>query len=286
MGYPQPNRDKRNQQLQMLVDGLPLRGAAPASYVLQAAIESLDAAQHDLLDAVRARIGPEIGIIDSHFDDSPRLLSRLGFRPRQVASEDLDRTDLRVIAVSCPHRHARLDEVDTYRFLHRGGVIISSDRAIRLPGIARVIGHLPGRPPARARLTQADSELPTSAPVWLDPGHLPVDPATLGKCSVEPLAVDVLTGDPLVVMFAGREGGILHSVAHWLQEPHPELMTSVERRMLRDVPRFRAIGNTYPGITLGVFLAQRAMMALMIEGLARLLHIEQVAEGASVEHGK
>lgn len=286
MGYPQADRNQRIQQLQLLVDGLPLRGDASTSFALLAAYASIDTRQRELLEALRERIGPEIGVIDSHFDDSPSLLGLLGFRLRHVAGEDLDQTDLRVVTISCPHRHARLDEIDTFRFLKRGGVIISSDRAIRLPGIARCVGHLKGRPPARARLTQPGAGLPTSAPVWLDAGHLPVDPDTLGKCNATTLASDALTGAPLVVMVSGREGGILHSVPHWLQAPHPELLTAVERRKLRYVPRFRAIGNSYPGVALGEFLAQRAMIAVLIEGLARLLHIEQPAEEARAERGK
>ncbi|CAN5540895.1 hypothetical protein BH23CHL2_BH23CHL2_09190 [soil metagenome] len=287
MQYPDQVDVQSSRQLALQVDGLPLRGGARAVYTLQAVLTGLDAEERRKLTQLKDAIGPEIGVIDSHFDDTPLLLGQLGFRSRKIAGEDLGESDLRVIAISCPHRHTRLDRVDAIRHLERGGVLLSSDRAIRLPGIAAFLGSKPGRPAARARLSGIDGrDNPENSPVWLDSGHLPIDPSTLASCRATTLAENALTGEPLVVHVRSGNGGILHSVPHWLQAPHPELLTSVERRPLRDVPRFRSIGNSYPGLRLGGFLAQWSMVNLLIQGLAAAIDLKESAKRPGLERGK
>ncbi len=266
-------------QLPILVNGLPMRGASPAQYTLQAAIASFSENERRKLSRLRDALGPTIGIIDSHFDDVALLFGALGFETRGIASEDLGETDLRLVAIGCPHRHTRLDRIDTCAFLERKGVLVSSDRAARLPGIVASLGHRRGRPQTRARLsTTGCDDDPTIAPVWLDPGHLPIDPATLGDAGETVMAVDRLSGEALAVLTRAGRGGILHSVPHWLQVPHPELLTSVERRPLRDVPRFRHVGNSYPDLMLGQFLGQRAMARLLVSGLTAAIKSDSVAK--------
>jgi hypothetical protein len=100
------------------------------------------------------------------------------------------------------------------------------------------------------------------------------------------MARDTLTGDPLVAFARWERGGILHSVPHWLQIPHTDRVTSVELLSLRSVPAFRSIGNSFPGITLGAFLAQRAMVELLLQGLATAFDHSEHAEHPRLERGK
>ena len=287
MQYSHQIDRESGQQLPLEVDGLPLHGGAPDAYTVQAVIGSFSAAEREQVDRLRDRIGPEIGVVDSHFDDVPHLLRRLGFRPRPIAGEDLAETALPVVAIGCPHRHTRLDRVDVDRFLQRGGVLLSSDRAIRLPGISAFLGHLPGRPLTRARLVRAHrNEHDAIAPVWLDAGHLPIDPATLDASDAQALATNPLTGEPLVVVVRSGAGALIHSVPHWLQQPQPDALTSVERRPLRAVPQFRHTGNSYPDLTLGGFLAQRSLVEVLVESLAMIICASAPADSADIERGK
>ena len=286
MHYPDQIDVQDCRQLAIEVDGLPLCGGATAAYTVRAALAGLSENEHRRLEQLRDAVGPEIGIIDSHFDDTPLLFGQLGFRTRGIAGEDLGETELRLVAISCPHRNTRLDRVDVQRYLDNGGVLLSSDRAIRLPGISTYVGGLPGRKPTRARLSLSNGEDPSDPPVWLDPGYLSIDPSTLRASGTVTLAHNSLTGEPLVVFVQTGSGGIIHSVPHWLQTPHPEFLTSVERRPLREVPRYRHIGNSFSGIKLGGFLAQRAMVELLIAGLLQVVKLEETAGQPRIEGGK
>ncbi|MEZ4523200.1 MAG: hypothetical protein R3A46_16395 [Thermomicrobiales bacterium] len=276
-----------SRQLVLEVDGTPLHGGASAGYTVQAVLDSFDDAERKRLARLRDAIGPAVGIVDSHFDDTPMLLGQLGFTPCRIAGEDLGGSERKLVVISCPHRHTRLDHEDTRRFLDRGGILISSDRAIRLPGISTYLKHLSGRGPARARLLmEAGTDYPAQPPVWLDPGHLPIDPTSLSTRMSSVLASNALTGEPLVVHVHAAGGGIVHSVGHWLQIPDESALTSVERRPLRDVPHFRHAGNSYPGISLGGFLAQRSMVELLIQGIEAVLEPEGPVEQSRMERGK
>lgn len=287
MHYPHEIECNEGRQLALQVDGVPLRGGASAAYTVQAVISSFSKLERERLEQLHRAVGPEIGVVDSFFDDISTLLQQLGFRTRPIAGEDLGETELRVAAIGCPHRHTRLDRIDSAMFLERGGVLVSSDKAIRLPGISAYLEHLTGRPPARARLTMdGNDECQGFAPAWLDPGHLPIDLATNNESAMETLASNPLTGDPLVVAVRAGSGTLIHSVPHWLQVPHEHALTSVERRPLRDVPRFRHTGNSYPGISFGAFMAQRSMVELLLESMATAIGVPTTADSPGTERGK
>ncbi len=264
----------------MQVDGLPLRGGNGPANTLQAVIGSFTGREQRLLQDLQRAFGRDIGIIDGHFDDVATLLAALGFRGRPIAGEDLSDCGLPVVALGCPHRHTRLDEVDSGRFFEHGGILVSSDMAARLPGIAAHLGHQRGRPPARGRIARFSADAPAEpfAPIWLDPGHLPLSSSVVSKTPVTTLALNPMTGEALVVSVAAGAGTLIHSVPHWLQTPHESAMTSVERRPLRDVPRYRHIGNSYSGIALGAFLAQRSMVEVLLESLARAADVTVQAD--------
>lgn len=286
MQYPHEFVSDTSRQLVLEIDGLPLRDGSAAVYTIQSVISSLSDQDRELLKQLRGVIGLEIGIIDRHFDDVSTLIGQLGFKPRAIAGEDLGETDLRVVAIGCPHRHTRLDQIDATSFLRRGGVLLSSDKAIRLPGISAFVEHAPGRAPAQVRLCKvtggADDRAMLPA-VWLDPGHLPIAPNARRSPDVTTLAFDPMTGQPLVIAVQVDDGVIIHSVPHWLQIPYENALTSVERRPLRDVPQYRHLGNTFPGVTLGAFLAQRAMIDLLLQGLASVTSTTVTAEQRSIE---
>jgi hypothetical protein len=256
------------QQLAIVIDDVPLVGAAPDRYALQAVMAALDEPMRASLETLRERIGPQVGVLDSHFDEIPQLLEVLGLQPRLIAGEDLPDSAVRVAAIGCPHRRTRLDAVDAEPFFERGGILISSDKAARLPGVAAHVHALSPRGPARVRVAThaGDGHAPYAA-AWLDAGHVPLSGSCRSDPSSDVLASDALSGGPLAVFARRGRGGLVHSVPHWIQVPHEDRMTAVERRPLRAVPAFGAIGNSFPGVSLGAFLSQRAMLRVLLAGL-------------------
>jgi hypothetical protein len=260
--------------------------AEPDRYVLQAVTAALGHDERASIERLREWLGPEVAVIDSHFDAIPRLLELLGLRPRPLASEDLPGSGVRIGAIGCPHRRTRLDAVDTERFFERGGMLISSDKAARLPGIAAHVRAQASRGPARARVRTytGDAAMPWPA-VWLDHGHVPLDGSMRRDPDVEILALDAMTGEPLAVHARCGPGALIHSVAHWVQAPIADRMTAVERRPLREVPAFCGIGNSYPGISLGAFMSQMAMLRLLLDGLSRAME-GSAADSRSSAHNE
>lgn len=270
------------RQMRLSVDGLPLIGATPAAYALQAAAATLSEDDSELLARLRDSGGPAIGVLAAQFDDVPLWLDALGLTFKLLAGEDLPDSDVQIAFVACPHRFARLDQVDLDRFLDRGGILVTSDRAALLEGVATYLPADKGRAPRRARLNiqTSDCQLPDSGftpPVWLHHGYRPLDLARVGESDLEVLATDSLTGEPLVVRLRAGEGTVLHSVPHWMQADVAEYLTAADLRPLSHVSCYAAIGNSYPELTLGSFLAAQAMLRLWLAGIGARISLPQDA---------
>lgn len=80
------------------------------------------------------------------------------------------------------------------------------------------------------------------------------------------LAVDSLTGEPLIVRATLGAGTIVHAVPHWWQERGIS-KTQVDRRRLADIPSFQPLGQMAGDVTLGEFQAARTMTAGLFQAL-------------------
>ncbi|MFW6074790.1 MAG: hypothetical protein ACOC9Y_04295 [Chloroflexota bacterium] len=268
----EPDIDVR--QLGLEVDGLPLIGGSEPSYALRAAIEALSPAFDEVFSYLRALGRHEVAILDEFFDPVGELLDGLGVGWRRIAAEDLTLEPVRLVFVGCNHRNARLDSVDLEPFLARGGVIVTSDRAATLSGLQPYLPTCGGRAARRARIALTSPigdgvPGPVTPAAWLEPGHHPLSEGDLSQSDSSVLARDTLTGDPLVVRVEVGSGSILHAVPHWYQSSPTSSPTGLESRLLKDVPCYAAIGNSYPRLSLGAFLSMRAMLHALLLGIAQ-----------------
>lgn len=249
---------------------MPLIGGGSAAYAIQAAATALPPQLQASLDRLRTMQAGAVAVLSSQFDDVVLLLNALGVASVRMAAEDLPLTDARIAFAGCPHRFSRLDNLDVEPFLARGGVLVSSDRASDLPGIAGYVPALSGHPPKLVRLSyERSDDLAGLHPlVGLDGGHRLLDAEALHRRDARILATDAHSGEPLVALVRAGNGTLLHAVPHWLQDGPLEGSTAVERRPLRDVPALASAGNSYPHLTLGRYMSQRAMLELLLHGIA------------------
>lgn len=272
-------QDEPARQLALEVNGVALTGPLSPDAAYLAALATLSDAERGLL-ARLADLGPIVAS-GGLFDDVGGLLRACGCKAMQPEAGHPLSGAARVAVIGCPHRSFELDERWLARFLGAGGLLITSDKAARLPALANLLPTRKPQPPRRARLTlggTADELLPA---VTLDAGHAPLDSARLDPAA-HLLAYDALTGDPLVVSLPAGAGLILHAVPHWRQTASLG-GSAVEARPLHSVAAYRGRVPAAPAeLTLGAFWAAEAMLRSLVRGLSVWFGDQAIAVDASL----
>lgn len=253
------------RQLALEVNGVALTGPLSPDAAYLTALATLSDVERGML-ARLADLGP-IAAGGGLFDDLGGLLRTLGCKVGEPAPGMPLRGAARVVAVGCPHRSFQLDAGEVARLLDAGGLLLTSDKAARLPALATLLPTRKPQPPRRARLTLGDSTDELLPAVALDAGHAPLDSERLDPAA-QALASDALTGEPLVVSLQVGAGVILHAVPHWRQTSSLG-NSALEARPLRSVAAYRGRVPTAPAeLTLGAFWAAEAMLRALVRGLA------------------
>lgn len=252
------------RQLALEVDGVALTVGVGPDAAYRAAFETLSEVERGALTRL-SQAGP-IRAGGGLFDDLAALLRLLGCSVSEPKAGDELFDGAWMVAIGCPHRSFDLSTDTVERFLAGGGLLLTSDKAARLPALAALLPTRKPQGPRRARLALgnvADSLLPAVA---LDAGHAPLDAEWLDPAA-QVLARDVLTDMPLAVLLPVGTGAVLHAVPHWRQMSDPGC-TALEARPLHSVAAYRGLVPAAPsGLTLGAFWAAEAMLRTLACGL-------------------
>jgi hypothetical protein len=148
-------------------------------------------------------------------------------------------------------------------------VLITSDKAARMPGLRELLPTLRPRGQRRARLARgAGVDVGGLLPaVTLDAGHAPLD-ADLLDAAAQVLAYDELTGEPLAVVVPVANGHVIHAVPHWRQSSDATL-TALEMRPLATVTMYRElVPRGGEELTLGAFWSAIGMLRTLAAGMS------------------
>lgn len=173
--------------------------------------------------------------------------------------------------------------VDALRLvLSREVTVITSDKSALLEPLRDVLQPGASQPARMARVRwttdasaysgqHGDASMPPLlSGLHLPAGYVPVAAQPQPDSSLEVLVTDELTGQPMLVRAYLRNGRLLHSVAHWWQQPSAR-GTVLDRRPVASIPAFAAFGDVADDVTFGELQAARTMTRALLCGLRPLL---------------
>lgn len=260
------------------LDGKPVESTETVDRVYRAVADILEHRFESTLAALRQLKPQEVLLAYSCTDETAPVFQALGVDAAVNRDTDLDLSQTRLAVCSCFGRESPVERGQLAGFFERGGIMVTSDRSIaNLPLPAHGLQIDMPAPPKRARLVMSPAttrDWPVvaaggdtlAAAVTLEAGHIPVDVLIDAAQPAIPLAYDVFTGKPLVLVVPVGSGRIVHSVAHWYQFS-PEPATAVELRTLAMLPPQNGAVGLLPDISVGLFWAARAMLFTLLSGL-------------------
>lgn len=212
--------------------------------------------------AIQALPGRAAGVVPSSCDAVGSLARMLGASVRQLHLNPVAANQTRLIVAGCSRNLPDLLPSD---FFERGGVLVTSDQTILdVPFPPGLLSILSPASPRQASLLIHHDQHSVSRKVKLAAGHIPVRLIDPDNPNARVVAVDRLTGDPIVVQVRVGSGWVLHSVAHWFQDETPGISVFVEPRRGYDrVQQHRAPS--------GLVDAARAMVLSLLHGLRHSL---------------
>ncbi len=260
------------------LSGPPVESVDTVDKVYSALIRVVTQRFQPTLELLRALNRHEVLLAHSCADRVASLFTLLGVDSEICADPDLDLSSKSLAVFGCFGRQTPVSGDQLDAFFQRGGVLVTSDRAVvnlTLPGHGIVIDD--PAPPTRARMvvsTEMTAGWPElvgdgadlAAAIPLEAGHIPVDMCLDAERPAVALAHDALSARPLVVAAPVHTGWIVHSVAHWYQHVL-EPVTDLERRPV-DVPVGQARDMALPPeASFGLFWAARSMLFTLLSGL-------------------
>lgn len=167
----------------------------------------------------------------------------------------------------------------------RGATVVTSDKSALTEPLSEVLSPGSPRPARVARVNWTDDtgdcipgvdppDTPCATPLYagvhLPPGYVPVAVPTQAGARIDVLAIDSLTGEPLIVRARMDRGMLVHAVPHWWQQ-HGLGRTMMDRRRLANIRAFAALGERVGDVTFGELQAARTMLAGLARGLRPML---------------
>jgi len=264
------NDDPRSL-LSLRLDGEAVESSATVRQVHASFLSHFEPRFQQVFDRVRQIPAGALVALPSHCDDIARVFELAGARPVSLAEGAVGRCKPEIIVAGC-NRHSIQSLVDDpVGFMTSGGVLVTSDRTIAyVPLPPGLISLRPPAAPARARLSSLANTAGLFPAVALAAGHIPVTVDHRPGTQVQVLAVDCLTGLPVVIAARVGRGWLLHSVAHWYQHC-PAPATAVERRPAHLIGNQSPVAELPAGASLGLVEAVRSMLFLLLTGLELVL---------------
>jgi hypothetical protein len=264
------NDDPRSL-LSLRLDGEAVESSATVRQVHSAFLSHFEPQFPRVFDRLRRLPAGGLVVLPSHCDDIAMVLSLAGASPVAVVDGEEAQSNARIIVAGCSRQPVATLAGDPVRFMQSGGVLVTSDRTIASvhlsPGL---ISRRQPAAPGRARLSSLANAMGLFPAVALAAGHIPVTVDHRAGTQVQVLAVDCLTGLPVVIAARVGRGWLLHSVAHWYQHC-PAPATAVERRPAHLIGNQSPVAELPAGASLGLVEAVRSMLFLLLTGLELVL---------------
>lgn len=266
----------RAEQIAMALDGAPSAALSRTLAAYQLAFSLYGGRFHKILTQLRSLPSRDIVLVASKMVKSHQIMHILDLPHTLVESVDAIPAPPKIVFLGCQDP-AGLPENELAKLLGHGATLISSDKSALSSPISDVLNPANPRPARIARvrwLAAHDPNIgsPTSIDhdmlpgVQLPAGHIPFDVGDRCKSDLDVIAVDSLTGEPVIVHAEVGGGHLLHAVPHWWQHVSIE-RTVVDRRRLNVIPSFAHLGARAGDVTFGELQAARTMLCGLLTGL-------------------
>lgn len=279
-----PGGSSRADDLAIALDGVRPTADARAADAYRLSLRYDAAAFSRTLHRLRHWAPQTIAVVGGKLSTARRLLQTIEV-PHIAVDSLLDvPKQSSVIVLGCQNADAVPSHTLRQAF-SRGAIVVTSDKSALTEPLSRVLSPGSPRPARVARVDWTDDTsecipgidppdtpctVPLYAGVHLPPGYVPVSVPTRGDAQIDVLAIDSLTGDPLIVRAAMDRGMLVHAVPHWWQR-HGLDRTAMDRRRLANIRGFDALGERVGDVTFGEFQAARTMLAGLVRGLRPML---------------
>ncbi|HMM40343.1 MAG TPA: hypothetical protein PKA95_00405 [Thermomicrobiales bacterium] len=279
-----PGGNSRADDLAIALDGVRPTADTRAADAYRLSLRYDAAAFSRTLHRLRQWSPQAIAVVSSKMSTARRLLQTIEV-PHIAVDSLLDvPKQSSVIVLGCQNADA-VPSHALWQAFSRGATVVTSDKSAQTEPLSEVLSPGSPRPARVARVDWTDDtgecipgidppEAPCSVLLYpgvhLPPGYVPISVPMRAGARIDVLAIDSLTGDPLIVRAAMDRGMLVHAVPHWWQQ-HGLDRTAMDRRRLANIPGFDALGQRAGDITFGEFQAARTMMAGLLRGLRPML---------------